>query len=388
MKNSLVQIYSSTKKSIKEPRKEQNSIEVSFIDSAKVSINGPVDQTYTVKFINNKTDEIIYYSEIKNNMWSKPTISYYVEWRIIVESGGQLVFDQVLSLKNKKVLVIIDSQSLGDILAFTGQIDRFQNNHNCELDVLVLNEELVRIFNPSYENINFISHFQYGEEYYAIYKIGYPLEDWHEKNPIDPRTVPLQQVASSVLGLDFKENKPILKFLNPTKNNKKYVTIATQSTAQCKYWNNEGGWEKLVLYLNSKGYDVWCIDRFSAFGDGKQNINLIPKGAIDKTGDFSLEVRMSQIHNSKFFIGLGSGLSWLAWALNKPTVLISGFSKAFAEFETPYRIINESVCNGCWNDTSFKFDKNNWMWCPKNKNFECTSKITPEMVVNKISTLL
>lgn len=388
MKDSLMEIYSTTEKSVKEPRKAQNSIEVSFIDSAKVSINGPVDQSYAVKFINNKTGEITYSSEIKNNMWSKSTISYYVEWRILIESGGQTVFDQVLNLKDKKVLVIIDSQSLGDILAYTGQIDRFQIQHGCKLDVLALNKELAEILHSSYENMNFISDLGYNDDYYAVYKIGYPLEDWRGKNPIDPRTITLQQVASSVLGLEFKEEKPILTFQNSTKKHKKYVTIATQSTAQCKYWNNEKGWEKLIKHLNSKGYDVWCIDRFASFGNQKQKMNFIPNGAIDKTGDLPLEVRMSQIYNSEFFIGLGSGLSWLAWALNKPTVLISGFSKPFAEFETPYRIINESVCNGCWNDPSLKFDKANWMWCPRNKNFECSSKITPEMVIDKISTLL
>jgi len=388
MKDSLMQIYSMTEKSSKEPRKAQNAIEVSFTDSAKVSINGPVDQSYTVKFINNKTGEITYSSEIKNNMWSKSTISYYVEWRILVESGGQAVFDQVLNLKDKKVLVVVDSQSLGDILAYTGQADRFQIKHECKLDVLVFNKELTQILDSSYSNINFVSDVRSIDDYYAVYKIGYPLQDWQNRNPIDPRTIPLQQVASSVLGLEFKEEKPILTFQNSTKKHKKYVTIATQSTAQCKYWNNEKGWEALIKYLNSKGYDVWCIDRFPVFGNEKQRMNFIPKGAIDKTGNIPLEVRMSQVYNSEFFIGLGSGLSWLSWALNKPTVLISGFSKAFAEFETPYRIINESVCNGCWNDPSLKFDKANWMWCPRNKNFECSSKITSEMVIKKISTLL
>jgi autotransporter strand-loop-strand O-heptosyltransferase len=387
MKDSLMQIYSMTEKSSKQPRKAQNAIEVSFTDSAKVSINGPVDQSYTVKFINNKTGEITYSSEIKNNMWSKSAISYYVEWRIIVESGGQTVFDQVLNLNDKKVLIIIDSQSLGDILAYTGQIDRFQIKHGCKMDVLVLNKELAEILDSSYENISFISDIGYREDYYAIYSIGYPLENWKNKNAIDPRTIPLQKVASSVLGLDFKEEKPILTFLNTTRKNKKYVTIATQSTAQCKYWNNENGWKEVIKYLNNKGYDVWCIDRFPSFGN-QNMMNYIPKGAIDKTGNFPLEMRMSQIYNSEFFIGLGSGLSWLAWALNKPVVLISGFSKPLAEFETPYRIINESVCNGCWNDSTLKFDKSDWMWCPRNKKFECSSEISSDMVIDKIKNLL
>ena len=149
MRDTLLNIYSKTEKSFKEPRRAQNTIEVSFLDSAKVSINGPIDQSYTVKFINNKTGEITYSSEIKNNMWSKSTIPYYIEWRILVESGGQAIFDQVLNLKDKKVLVVIDSQSLGDILAYVGQIDRFQTKHGCKLDVLALNKELAEILNLS-----------------------------------------------------------------------------------------------------------------------------------------------------------------------------------------------------------------------------------------------
>jgi autotransporter strand-loop-strand O-heptosyltransferase len=388
MRDSLLQTYSKTKKSLKQPNKVKNVINVSFIESPRVSINGPVDQTYRVKFINNKTGYTTYSCEIKNNMWCKSTISYYVEWRILVESGGQIVFDEVLNLKDKKVLVVIDSQSLGDILAYTGQIDRFQIKHECKLDVLVFNKELAQILDSSYSNINFVSDVRSTDGYYAVYKIGYPLDNWTDRNPIDPRTIPLQKVASSVLGLDFKEERPILTFLNSTKRDKKYVTIATQSTAQCKYWNNEKGWEEVIKYLNSKGYEVWCIDRFPSFGNASRKINYIPKGAIDKTGDLPLEMRMSQIYNSEFFIGLGSGLSWLAWALNKPTVLISGFSKAFAEFETPYRVINESVCNGCWNDTDLKFDKSDWMWCPRNKNFECSKKISAKMVIDKIDCII
>lgn len=389
MRERLLQAYSLTEKCFKEPAKAQNIIEASFTDSAKVSISGPVDENYTVKFINNQNGEIVYSSNIKNNMWSKSTVQYYVQWRIVVESSGRTIFDQVLNLKDKKVLVIADSQSLGDILAYAGQINKFQVKHGCKLDVLIYNKELAETLSLSYKNINFLLDQGSNEDYYAVYKIGYPLGEWQNRNPIDPRTIPLQKVASSVLGLEFAEERPILTFsINNLKENKKYVTIATQSTAQCKYWNNEKGWEEVIKYLNKKGYDVWCIDRFPAFGNQKQRMNFIPKGAIDKTGDFPLNLRMSQIYNSEFFIGLGSGLSWLAWALNKPTVLISGFSKPFAEFETPYRIINESVCNGCWNDPSLKFDKADWMWCPRNKNFECSSKITPEMVIEKINTLL
>jgi len=156
-----------------------------------------------------------------------------------------------------------------------------------------------------------------------------------------------------------------------------------QSTAQCKYWNNDQGWINTVEYLNNLGYKVYCIDKNYSFG-AIEKMNLIPHNAIDKTGDVSLHERIKQICSADFFIGLGSGLSWLAWACKKPVIMISGFSDPKSEFYTPYRVHNKNVCNSCWNDSSIEFDKGNWLWCPRNKNFECSKEITFEMVKEKI----
>lgn len=385
--NNLMYFYKNTKK-----MQRENRILTSYVDGPRVEILGQNKKTYIINFIDKDKSEVVYAPEINNNMWSCCSKKYFANWKIeVYEKNGEgktLIFSEDLNLKNKKVLVVIDSKSLGDTVAYMGQIDKFKKKHACRLDVLLPNEEMFDTLKASYEDINFVKNDRDIRNYYAVYKICYALENWENSNPINPKTIPLQMVASSALGLDYEEIRPNLKFSKTKTDGKKYICIATQSTAQCKYWNNDGGWETVIKYLNSKGYDVWCIDRFPSFGSKKHKMNYIPNGAIDKTGDYSLETRMSQISNSEFFIGLGSGLSWLAWALGKPVVLISGFSKPLAEFETPYRVINESVCNGCWNDPDLKFDKNDWMWCPRNKNFECSSKITPEMVIEKINTLL
>jgi hypothetical protein len=69
---------------------------------------------------------------------------------------------------------------------------------------------------------------------------------------------------------------------------------------------------------------------------------------------------------AEFFIGVASGLSWLAWCCRKPIVLISGFSRPSMEFKTPYRIYNEeNLCNDCWGDTSIPFWHHAWGWCPR-----------------------
>ena len=71
-------------------------------------------------------------------------------------------------------------------------------------------------------------------------------------------------------------------------------------------------------------------------------------------------------------------------------VLISGFSNEQTEFYTPYRVINKSVCNSCWNRE--KFDANNWNWCPDHegtdREFECSKQISFEMVKEQIDKLI
>jgi autotransporter strand-loop-strand O-heptosyltransferase len=89
-------------------------------------------------------------------------------------------------------------------------------------------------------------------------------------------------------------------------------------------------------------------------------------------------------------VGLSSGLSWLAWSLNKQVYMIANFTKADHEFQSNCtRLTNEKVCNGCWNNKNFKFDKSSWGWCPiwegYEKQFECQKSIEVHDMVIKIA---
>ena len=111
-------------------------------------------------------------------------------------------------------------------------------------------------------------------------------------------------------------------------------------------------------------------------------------GVIDKTGDHPLEDRVTDMMGAEFFIGIGSGLSWLNWALNKKTILISGFSAPFSEFTDCERVFtpSSSACNSCYNKV--RLDAGDWEWCPEHKGterqFECTKTISPSMVIEAI----
>jgi autotransporter strand-loop-strand O-heptosyltransferase len=68
--------------------------------------------------------------------------------------------------------------------------------------------------------------------------------------------------------------------------------------------------------------------------------------------------------------------------------MISGFTHANNEFDTPYRVINYHTCNSCWNDVRERFDHKDFLWCPRHKDtprqFECTRLITVEQVKTTI----
>ncbi len=57
-----------------------------------------------------------------------------------------------------------------------------------------------------------------------------------------------------------------------------------------------------------------CIDQHREHGTG-EFINAMPEGCEDSTGNRPLEERVNLLMHADFFVRLGSGLSWLAWAV-------------------------------------------------------------------------
>ena len=388
-----INVYENIKKNNKSI-KTNAVFKYSFNDNAKIEVDNPIDteQSFHVTFYNSDDNSIKYETDLKHNWWGSCNFTYYIPYEVHIKDNktNELVETYKFNLKNKKVLVEYESFSLGDQLAWMPIIEQFRKKHECDLYVKL---PLKNIFESKYPEIKFVNHNKYVSDAFATYKLGFYVDENGTNNDrckSDPRKQPLQKIASDYLGLPYEPELPLIDFKvkdRPLK--KRYVTIATQSTCQAKYWNNKGGWEKVVEYLKSKNFEVICIDKHKVFGNGKDCVNNMPSNALDYTGDKPLEDRMNQIYHSEFFIGLPSGLSWLAWAVKKPVVLISGFSYPYTEFETPYRVQNHSVCTGCWNDSLF--DKGDWKWCPKSdkrEEFECTKQITPKMVIDVIDQLL
>ena len=130
--------------------------------------------------------------------------------------------------------------------------------------------------------------------------------------------------------------------------------------------------------LSTKGYKIVSLTLKGFTGE-----NIINKVNLSNDEVFNY------LYHADLFIGLGSGLSWANWALNKHTIMINGFSVNKHEFEKNItKIQNLNDCNGCWNDKNFMFDAGNWDWCPlhqgTDKQHICQKSITPKKVYKEI----
>ena len=283
----------------------------------------------------------------------------------------------------EKFLISFDSSSLGDNIAWMPYAEEYRKKHNCKVALSTFWNDL---FEKEYPNIEFVGRGEAVHNIQGQYNIGW-YQPWEpSRNPNDFRTIPLQQTASDILSLECKDLRPRITIPDkPRTIEGKYVCIGIHGTAQCKYWNYHGGWQKITDYLNEKGYKVVHISKEQEEYMG----NSPPENIIDKTGDFPIEDRILDLKHADMFIGISSGLSWLSWAVGTPTIIISGTTAPFCEpQEGIERVSNPNVCNSCFNDPSITFDPGDWDWCPRSKDFECSKSITPDMVIESIDSMI
>jgi autotransporter strand-loop-strand O-heptosyltransferase len=342
------------------------------------------EHPWRVRLSDLDTGNILFETELKAGRVNS-TKRYFVRFRIEAWQAGQSIFAHEYAAKDREVLIQFPVGTLGDTLGWFPYAVKFKERHGCRL-TCAMGEKLIPLFRDAYPDIAFVTHEEAKtDRFYATYSIGLFFDDKDLVfQPCDFRFVGLHRTAGYILGVDPSEVPPRIAVPDDTRPiAEPYVCIAVQSTTQAKYWNNPTGWREIVAFLKDAGYRVICIDQKPTHGTGII-WNHLPHGVEDETGDKPLAERARYIKHAEFFVGLSSGLSWLAWAMGTPVVMISGFTHPLNEFATPYRVVNYHTCNSCWNDPKERFDHKDFLWCPRHKNtprqFECTRLITVEHV--------
>ena len=381
MRENLIEAYENT-----EVAGNQNEFLIKYSPNPRVDVIGSGKSEYKIHFRDADTNTVLYETTVTTGMFASCAIQYYVNWEIIIYKDGKYYKTFKLDLKGKKVSVLLDSKSLGDTLAWMPPLEEFQKKHQCELYAVTFHNHL---YSRTYPTLKFLEP---NEESGIIldheYCIGF-FEDGF-KSPVNRLDVNLQEMAFTILGLEYKETKPRITLIErETELTKPYVAFGMQSTLQAKYWNNPNGWQEVVDYLHSIDYEVVCCDLMGSFGRGDLGwMNVAPENVIHRH-DRTLQQTAATIQGADMFIGLGSGLSWLAWSLDVPVIMISGFSNPSSEFQSGnYRVAaNNKYCRDCYNRVMI--DAQDWLWCPDHKNtprmFECSKNILSSEVIEQIN---
>lgn len=293
-----------------------------------------------------------------------------------------------------KILLDVISHSLGDNVSVAPLASKYAEQHSDDEIYVTMSDPLVDYFNNTYTNVNFIRR-DHGMSFDEVIPLYYKFDK------------SVQGGFAEQLGFSKDEYiRPKLEFTpgpRPIKN--KYVAIGIHSTVQLKYWNHPGGkrvqpespnWNDICRMIRKAGYTPVLVEQHESFGL-PPFFNGAPKKAQKKCGQ-SLSESMNLVYHAEFYIGISSGMSWIAHAMGKKVAMIANFTEDWNEFDLNLddyiRITNKSVCHGCWNKIGIEHDFNNmdWYWCPRHRDtereFECHTSITPEQVYEQISPWL
>ena len=348
----------------------------------------PEGGKYRVRISDQDAGLVLFDSEVKPGFVGTKK-KYYIRYLVELWKDGRKVLTHHMDPAGKKVRVCFPTGGvLGDVMAWFPYVEEFRKKHGCEM-YCTISQIHADVFRPAYPDIHYVTTKDPIPDIYATYYLGAFTDS--EYAPMDHRLSGLAQCAGLLLGLGAREIRPVLTPCARRPIPEPYVCIATQASGQRKYWNNPRGWDVTVDYLKSRGYRVLCIDRDRIRPEGGFE-NAMPAGAEDFTGDRPLQERIDLLGHADFFIGLSSGLSWLAWGSGTPVVMISGFTLPMTEFYTPYRVIQYQTCNGCWNDSRLEVNSLTRLYCPRHEGteraYECSRYITPELVCRTIDRLM
>ena len=334
--------------------------------------------------IGHALSEEIFFDGLLENTLLVSEEKYAIAWKIEIHRDKELIFAHIFNPAEQPVLLHCSSKALGDTLAFLPYArlyrDKFRAQVCCWVDDYL--KDIVKHLYPDIPQVTEPTD-TYATFFLGTWKKGF------RGAPVNGFIYPLTMMAGAITGLYDSPPLATACLPFPRTIHDPYICIGVQASTPRKGWHYPRGWEILTAALQQAGYRVICIDRHTITrADGYESCT--PPNAEDLTGDYTLLERAQLLAHAACFVGLSSGLAWLAHSLNCPVVMISGMSAAYYEFSTPYRVVNRLVCHDCFCDpgVDFMFDK----VCPyfhgTKRELECSKSITPAMVLEVITKAL
>ena len=319
-------------------------LKVNFVTHLPMKMGSPYIQNISNKpltvVLSSQTDKIDPITvDLNPGEYYTSPYQYYIDWNIkvwgvdstinqIIPGGKTILWEYDLDLTGQIVFIKMDAYALGDNLAWLPYVDAFQRKHQCKIICSTFHNHL---FVDVYPNMMFAQPNTKIENIFAQYYIGTHDDTPPMYSPTTYITEPLQKVAADILGLEFEDLKCSVAHYPHPKNPKK-ICISEFASLDMKMWH--GDWQKVVDTLVENGYEIHVISREKS----------ALKNVIDKSGDIDIRERVADLASASYFIGVSSGLSWLAHSLHCHVFLISDFTPPNHEFASNVtRIYGEGV---------------------------------------------
>ncbi len=273
----------------------------------------------------------------------------------------------ITEFSGKELLVHLDSFCVGDTICFGSYVYPFFKKHGPKK--IIVTTFFPEFFDNLNDDIVFVA--ADSSERFLIDKV---ITVGYEKSSIIHTLNGMSYAAKERLYLD-QETQPDKSLFRKReiKRESNKVTIAPESLKLIARWDYPGGWQTVADYLVGNGFSVYNV----SYEDYTQLNEVINYNGFD-----DIDVAISHIVSSRFFIGLSSGLSWLAWAYDIPVVMIAGFTKPQNEFPC-YRVFSPIGCSGCFNIFP-QIQKSCPIFYGTPRENECHKLISPDMVIEKI----
>ena len=309
---------------------------------------------------------------------------YAIFFQVDIWQYGRQVFSHTFNPEGQNIIFHCSSKALGDTLAFLPCARLYRDKYHCQVFCWV-DDYLSEFVGQLYPDIPQVQSI---DNAYATYYLGTWVGGSYG-SPVEGRTYPLWQIAGAITGVEELPSMATMKLDCPRIITEPYVCIGVQASTPRKGWHYPQGWNIITNVLKESGYRVICIDKHTISRADGYEITC-PQKAEDMTGDFTLVERAQLLSHAECFIGLNSGLAWVAAAVNCPVVMISGFSEYYYELPTAYRVVNRLVCHGCFNDSRVNFMRDEV--CPYHhgteRELECSKEISPLLVMKTVLQVL
>jgi autotransporter strand-loop-strand O-heptosyltransferase len=353
---------------------EPVNFSVSFKNGIVITNDSNKPQQFYVKIVNKNTNEILYDGEFLSSEVFRFNLQYYVDCAVFIyDIYGNQVHQCDVDLYKKVVGISLKTDKLEDVLSWIPYVDEFQRVKKCSV---VCKSKYSSLFEKQYSDIRFVE-LESDVCCFAEFSIQTSSPVDASISPIDYRTVSPWEYAAKSLELNCLRipTKMFSQAVSVGISNP-IVVISTDSDLKAKCWNNSSEWQSVVDCLSKRGFSVVTFD---------DNVALDNTILLNE----SVENKINLLSQSVLYVGVNSEIAHLSIALNKPSILIDGFSGKHKIVDSNIHYVsNELVCNGCFSDKTTTFDASDWMWCPRRQNFECNKSISATDVIIKINQVL